>query len=174
MSLIKSISGIRGTIGGKAGDGLSPLDIVKFTAAYATFIRKSTTKTSNVIVVGRDARLSGHMVNDIVVGTLTGMGFEVSLASDGEEAVEIMKSAKPGQFDLILMDIQMPHMNGYEATRQIRKLPNSGVSSIPIVAMTANAFEEDRTEALSAGMSGYIAKPIEIAKLARTLSSFFD
>ena len=77
MSLIKSISGIRGTIGGKAGDGLSPLDIVKFTAAYATFIRKSTTKTSNVIVVGRDARLSGHMVNDIVVGTLTGMGFDV-------------------------------------------------------------------------------------------------
>ena len=77
MSLIKSISGIRGTIGGKAGEGLNPLDIVKFTAAYATFIRKSTTKTSNTIVVGRDARLSGKMVNDIVVGTLTGMGFDV-------------------------------------------------------------------------------------------------
>lgn len=77
MSLIKSISGIRGTIGGKAGEGLSPLDIVKFTAAYATFIRKSTTKTSNTIVVGRDARLSGDMVNDIVVGTLKGMGFNV-------------------------------------------------------------------------------------------------
>ncbi len=77
MSLIKSISGIRGTIGGKAGDGLSPLDIVKFTAAYATFIRKSTTKTSNTIVVGRDARISGDMVNDVVVGTLKGMGFDV-------------------------------------------------------------------------------------------------
>lgn len=77
MSLIKSISGIRGTIGGKAGDGLSPLDIVKFTAAYATFIRKSTSKTSNTIVVGRDARISGDMVNDIVVGTLKGMGFDV-------------------------------------------------------------------------------------------------
>lgn len=77
MSLIKSISGIRGTIGGPAGEGLSPLDIVKFTAAYATFIRKSCTKKSNTIVVGRDARISGKMVNDIVVGTLTGMGFDV-------------------------------------------------------------------------------------------------
>ena len=77
MSLIKSISGIRGTIGGAAGDGLTPLDIVKFTSAYATFIRRTTTKTSNVIVVGRDARLSGAMVNDVVVGTLIGMGFDV-------------------------------------------------------------------------------------------------
>ena len=77
MSLIKSISGIRGTIGGAAGDGLTPLDIVKFTSAYATFIRRTTKKTSNVIVVGRDARLSGAMVNDVVVGTLTGMGFDV-------------------------------------------------------------------------------------------------
>lgn len=77
MSLIKSISGIRGTIGGVPGDGLSPLDIVKFTAAYATFISKTTTRTSKTIVVGRDARLSGKMVNDIVVGTLTAMGFDV-------------------------------------------------------------------------------------------------
>ncbi|MDE7153743.1 MAG: phosphoglucosamine mutase [Muribaculaceae bacterium] len=77
MSLIKSISGIRGTIGSSPGDGLSPLDIVKFTAAYASLIRKITTRTSNVIVVGRDARLSGKMVNDIVVGTLCAMGFDV-------------------------------------------------------------------------------------------------
>ncbi|MBQ4917878.1 MAG: phosphoglucosamine mutase [Muribaculaceae bacterium] len=77
MSLIKSISGIRGTIGGAAGDGLTPLDIVKFTSAYAMFIRKTTTKTSNVIVVGRDARISGEMVNDIVEGTLVGCGFDV-------------------------------------------------------------------------------------------------
>lgn len=77
MSLIKSISGIRGTIGGFAGESLTPLDIVKYTAAYATFIRKSTTKDTNTIVVGRDARLSGGMVNDIVIGTLNGMGFNV-------------------------------------------------------------------------------------------------
>lgn len=77
MSLIKSISGIRGTIGGPCGEGLSPLDIVKFTAAYAAYIRQTTTKTTNSIVVGRDARLSGNMVNNIVVGTLIGMGFDV-------------------------------------------------------------------------------------------------
>lgn len=77
MSLIKSISGIRGTIGGRAGEGLSPLDIVKFTSAYATYIRRTTTCDSNVIVVGRDARLSGRMVLNIVTGTLTGMGFDV-------------------------------------------------------------------------------------------------
>lgn len=77
MSLIKSISGIRGTIGGQPGEGLSPIDIVRFTAAYASFIRKNTTRDTNVIVVGRDARLSGRMVNDLVVGTLTGMGFDV-------------------------------------------------------------------------------------------------
>lgn len=77
MALIKSISGIRGTIGGAPGEGLSPLDIVKFTAAYATFIKSVTTKKTRYIVVGRDARISGKMVNDIVVGTLTGMGFDV-------------------------------------------------------------------------------------------------
>ena len=77
MSLIKSISGIRGTIGGKPGEGLSALDIVKFTSAYATFIRSNTTKKSNTIVVGRDARISGPMVEQLVCGTLISMGFDV-------------------------------------------------------------------------------------------------
>ena len=77
MSLIKSISGIRGTIGGPAGDGLSPIDIVKFTAAFAKFTAQNTTKTSRTIVVGRDARLSGAMVDRLVTGTLMGMGFDV-------------------------------------------------------------------------------------------------
>lgn len=77
MSLIKSISGIRGTIGGKPGEGLSPVDVVKFTAAYATFISRTTTKTSRTIVVGRDARISGEMVSGLVVSTLTAMGFDV-------------------------------------------------------------------------------------------------
>ncbi len=77
MSLIKSISGIRGTIGGAPGEGLSPVDVVKFTAAYAHFISKTTTRTNRTIVVGRDARLSGPMVNSLVEATLTGMGFDV-------------------------------------------------------------------------------------------------
>lgn len=77
MALIKSISGIRGTIGGRTGEGLNPLDIVKFTAAYATLIRKTTHATTNKIVVGRDARISGEMVSYTVIGTLMGMGFDV-------------------------------------------------------------------------------------------------
>lgn len=77
MTLIKSISGIRGTIGGNVGDTLNPLDIVKFTTAYATFIRKSGKSKSNKIVVGRDARISGEMVKNIVCGTLMGMGYDV-------------------------------------------------------------------------------------------------
>lgn len=77
MTLIKSISGIRGTIGGKTGDTLNPLDIVKFTSAYATFIRRSKKSDSNTIVVGRDARISGEMVKNVVCGTLMGMGYDV-------------------------------------------------------------------------------------------------
>lgn len=77
MSLIKSISGIRGTIGGRTGDTLNPLDIVKFTTAYATFIRRSGHSQSNTIVVGRDARISGEMVKNIVCGTLMGVGYDV-------------------------------------------------------------------------------------------------
>jgi phosphomannomutase len=77
MSLIKSISGIRGTIGGRAGEGLNPLDIVKFTSAYATLMRRKGGNKSNKIVVGRDARISGEMVKNVVCGTLMGMGFDV-------------------------------------------------------------------------------------------------
>lgn len=77
MALIKSISGIRGTIGGRPGEGLSPVDVVKFTAAYASFIRKTETKGTNTIVVGRDARISGPMVDSLVTATLSAMGFDV-------------------------------------------------------------------------------------------------
>lgn len=77
MTLIKSISGIRGTIGGRAGDTLNPLDIVKFTSAYATFIRRSGKSQSNQIIVGRDARISGEMVKNVVCGTLMGIGYDV-------------------------------------------------------------------------------------------------
>jgi phosphomannomutase len=96
MTLIKSISGIRGTIGGPAGDTLNPLDIVKFTSAYATFIRRSGQSSSNTIVVGRDARISGEMVKNVVVGTLMGMGWDVvdiDLAS-----TPTTRSAKPRFF----------------------------------------------------------------------------
>ena len=108
---------------------------------------------------------------EIAMEILGVMGFAIDVAVDGEEAVDIMKNAVAGQYDLILMDIQMPHMDGYEATRQIRKLPDRAVSDIPIIAMTANAFEEDRQNVFDAGMNGHIAKPVEIPKLAEALKS---
>lgn len=98
MALIKSISGIRGTIGGKVGEGLSPLDIVKFTAAYATHILQNKKTSSKTIVVGRDARISGEMVNKIVIGTLLGMGMDVvdiglATTPTTELAVDMNKAA---------------------------------------------------------------------------------
>ena len=84
-----------------------------------------------------------------------------------------MKKAKSGDFDLILMDVQMPRLNGYEATRRIRSMIDPRKARIPIVAMTANAFQEDKRQALEAGMDAHIAKPIEIAKLLETLDGVF-
>ena len=97
-------------------------------------------------------------------------GFAVDTAEDGEIAVRKMKQAAPWQYDLILMDIQMPRMDGYEATRQIRALPDAAKAGIPIFAMTANAFEEDRQSALKAGMDGHIAKPLDIPHLLQVLA----
>lgn len=93
----------------------------------------------------------------------------MDLADDGSVAVEKMKAAQPGQYDLILMDIQMPVMNGYEATRQIRALDDPELSNTPIIAMTANAFDEDRQAAFEAGMNGHVAKPIDVPKLMELL-----
>lgn len=102
---------------------------------------------------------------EIAVELLKEVGFILDTAEDGIIAVEKMQKARPGQYDLILMDIQMPLMDGYEATRQIRKLENPEMAGIPIVAMTANAFEEDRQKALDAGMNGHVSKPIDLGKL---------
>ena len=96
-------------------------------------------------------------------------GFTVDTADDGDVAVERLQDSKQGEFDLVLMDIQMPKMDGYAATRQIRTLP-SDVANVPIVAMTANAFEEDKQRAIRAGMNAHIAKPIEAGRLMETLS----
>ncbi len=92
-------------------------------------------------------------------------GFTVEIAEDGQKALDMLKNAGGGYYQLILMDIQMPNMNGYEAARAIRKLSNRELSEIPIIAMTANAFEEDRQEALKSGMNGHIAKPIDVGLL---------
>ena len=107
---------------------------------------------------------------EIALEILKEAGFVVDTAEDGAVAVQKIKQAAPGQYDLILMDIQMPNLDGYEATRQIRALPDAKKANIPIFAMTANAFEEDRQNALEAGMNGHIAKPLDVPHLLRVLA----
>ena len=93
---------------------------------------------------------------------------------NGRLAVERFQRAGEGEFDAILMDVQMPVMNGYEATREIRALDDRELAGIPILAMTANAFEEDKQAALRCGMDGHIAKPIDIDNLFSTLNKILD
>ena len=109
---------------------------------------------------------------EIAYMILSEMGFSLDTANDGTLAVDCVRTAAPGQYDLILMDVQMPVMNGYEATRAIRAMTNNPLHSIPIIAMTANAFEEDRQAAMSAGMNDHIAKPIDIGQLTSVLHTY--
>lgn len=106
---------------------------------------------------------------EIALAILEEVGFVMDVADDGAVAVEKIKAAEPGQYDLILMDIQMPIMNGYEACRQIRAMKDSPYADIPIIAMTANAFDEDRKAAYDAGMNGHVAKPINTEELFEML-----
>ena len=150
MTLIKSISGIRGTIGGVPGDGLSPLDIVKFTAAYATFIRKERPDGSGVIVVGRDARLSGSMVSGIVVSTLCAMGFDVvniglastpttEIAVTGEGAdggIIITASHNPTQWNALkLLNCNGEFLNDAQGKEVLRIADNEEYSFVPVEEM---------------------------------------
>lgn len=110
-----------------------------------------------------------EMNQELAVAILENAGFSVDVADNGQIALEKLKYSEPGYYQAILMDIQMPVMDGYEATRRIRKLENQALASIPIIAMTANAFTEDREEALKSGMNAHIPKPIDVQALFQTL-----
>ena len=122
--------------------------------------------TGKRILLAEDNELNQEIACEI----LQEVGFRVDVAEDGAVAVEMMQKAEHGQYDLILMDIQMPIMNGYDATKAIRRMEDPEIAGIPIIAMTANAFDQDRDLAREAGMSGYVPKPINIEKLMETLA----
>ena len=109
--------------------------------------------------------------SEIAVEILNEYGFLVDIAENGAVAVEKVKNSAPGTYDLVLMDIQMPVMNGYEATEQIRALEDPALAKIRILAMTANAFDEDRKKALKCGMDGFLSKPIVMEELICTLQN---
>ena len=106
---------------------------------------------------------------EIAIMILEEVGFTVDYATNGKEAVEKVSASKVGDYDAILMDIQMPIMNGYEAAQAIRKLENPALANIPIIAMTANAFSEDVERAKAAGMNDHVAKPLDVPKMMETL-----
>lgn len=112
-----------------------------------------------------------EMNQEIAVAILENAGFSVDVAENGRIAFEMVKNSEPGYYQTVLMDIQMPEMNGYEAAKCIRNLQNPDLASIPILAMTANAFTEDKEAALKCGMNGHIAKPIDVQVLFETLDT---
>ena len=118
------------------------------------------------ILLVEDNDLNAEIAQTILAGT----GMTVDRACDGIQCVDVLKGSEPGYYDMVLMDIQMPNMDGYEATRIIRQLEDKRLSGIPIIAMTANAFAEDRKQAFDAGMNGHIAKPINAEDLKMTLA----
>jgi PAS domain S-box-containing protein len=130
---------------------------------------------SEKLLTGRILLAEDNELNqEIAVAILSEVGFSVEVAENGQIAVDMLKASEPGYYRLVLMDVQMPVMGGYEATQVIRALDDRQLSSIPILAMTANAFEEDKQEALKCGMNGHIAKPIDISKLLETLEQVLD
>ena len=127
---------------------------------------KASAFTGKKLLVVEDNELNLEIASTL----LKEAGFEVDTAENGKIAVEKVEAASADRYDLILTDIQMPEMDGYEATRRIRALPDAKKAALPIVAMTANAFEDDRKNALHVGMNGHIAKPLDIQKLFQVLS----
>lgn len=152
----------------KKGEGTEFIVRIKLKAEEETAAEKIKEKEvfeGKRLLLAEDNELN----QEVAVTLLSDEGFLVECAVDGIEVLEMVAGSKPGYYDLILMDIQMPRMNGYEAAREIRKLSDPGLANIPIVALTANAFEEDKKEAFISGMDGHIAKPFDLDKVNAVL-----
>ena len=142
----------------------------KYFAKQKVMSDKEVNLDGKRILLAEDNELNAEIAIEIL-GTL---GIQAEHAKDGVECVDMLVNKENGYYDIILMDIQMPNLNGYDATKRIRALAETEKANIPIVAMTANAFDEDKRNALNAGMNGHLAKPIEIPKLVEMLNEILE
>ena len=122
------------------------------------------------VLVCEDVELNSQ----ILCRRLENAGCIVTAVKDGKECVDAFSASAPGAYDVILMDIKMPVMNGYDAAKNIRALERDDVKKLPIIAMTANAFSEDVHKALKAGINSHLSKPIEVVKLKRMLGKYIE
>ena len=157
-----------------------PLFMSDIRETLMTAIGQKQEETENPVLPAAGSDFRGRCIllvednelnREIAVELLKQYGFRVDTAENGAEAVEKVRHAAPGDYDLVLMDVQMPVMNGYEATKQIRALDDPALAGITILAMTANAFDEDRKQALECGMDGFLSKPIVLEELIGTLQN---
>ncbi len=153
-----------------------PLFISEFTRCLVQVLRlgkekkESSVSFEEAVMGGRILLVEDNELNrEIAMEILSEAGFEIEEAEDGKKAVDMMKASEPGYYKLILMDVQMPVMDGYTATKEIRQLDNKELAGIPIVAMTANAFDEDKKKAFECGMNSHISKPVDVNVLFDTL-----
>ena len=163
----------------KLGEGSKFTVILEYRIADKSYYEQDTEKSSDMdetdringkhVLLAEDNDLNAEIAEFI----LEDMGLAVDRVEDGVQCVARIEQKPAGTYDLILMDIQMPNMDGYKATQAIRRLADKEKSGIPIIAMTANAFEEDRKKALEKGMNGHIAKPVDIEKMRKTLQNIF-
>ena len=143
-----------------------PCKISDNTAKNSKQHNRKETFEGKRILLAEDNELN----QQIATAILEGAGFAVDIAQDGNEAVDMVREHRTGYYDVVLMDIQMPYKDGYQATREIRAFEDKEKAAVPVLAVTANAFEEDRANAMEAGMNGHLAKPYNVPKMLETLS----